>query len=71
MAWIEISNLRTFDDLKEIGSAPEVLRKKREEDPAWRTAFDGGIPGNYLDDWYPHKQIYNDLKSGGKHPREK
>jgi hypothetical protein len=57
MAWIEISNFRV--DLEEIGRVNADLRKN--------------IPGISFpkEEWYLHKQMFGDLKPGGKHPREK
>ena len=54
--WIEISNFR---DLQEIESAHAGLRKD--------------VPGVWFPKkkWLLHKQIFDELRPGGKHPREK
>jgi hypothetical protein len=59
MAWIEISNFR---DLREIGSAYAELRKKGKESTE---------DIQFLEGLYLHEQIFNELRPGGKHPREK
>ncbi len=59
MAWIEISNFR---DLREIGSAYAELRKKGKESTE---------DIQFLEGLYLHKQLFDELKLGGKHLREK
>jgi hypothetical protein len=56
MTWIEISHLRP---LEEIGRADAVLREKGAE----------GL--RFPEGWYLHKQLFSELKLGGKHLREK
>jgi hypothetical protein len=61
MAWVEISNLRDF---QEIGMVDAELRKKGG-------VYEGTEDSRFPDAWYLHQQLFADLKPGGKHLREK